>query len=210
MIRIQKVTILVRKKLTLFTLMWMASWLGYSAGNNAGSNNRNDTNNNSLNRLQKNLEELPMQEFRLKFFTLEDNLEKANQALAKKNEKIESLEKRIHELDLQSTKYNLVLKSYKKDLKRELETTDQMIQKDLEFFQIQANKDHQLIQELQEQLKKKEKEFLQYNKELVEIRERLKSLAEKLQSFENNRQLQRVLFVLDRILSSKILRPIKR
>ena len=205
MIRIQKATIVVRKKLTLFTLMWIASWLGYSAGNNSNNNSGNNSMKKEINRLQK-----PVQEFRLKLFTLENDLERAYKKLAKKDEKIESLEKKIRELDLQSTKDNLVLKSYKKDLKRELETTDQMIQKDLEFFQIQANKDHQLIEELQEQLKKKEKEFLQYTEELVEIREKLKSLAEKLQSFESNRQLQRVLFVLDRILSSKILRPIKR
>lgn len=154
----------LQKKLTLLTLIWFMSILGYNAGNNVAKEHIR-TSKEEIHRLKENLQELPQlrsrnqkqevqlkkitielkekeawgENFRAKSLILQDDLDNTKQkfeqtkkqldkTLAKKDESLQSLRKKIHQFELQSKKDNLSIESYKNQLKQESEKLNEFLQ----------------------------------------------------------------------------------
>jgi chromosome segregation ATPase len=309
-----------RKKLTLLTLLWLASLRGngYNFGGNS-SKKQIQTSKQEVHRLHRQFQQLPAlqsqiknQEYKLEeastklkekeiwgekisveYSMLENDIDRLTEKLVdtkneqselnkkcgEKDQKINNLENKINELELESTKDNLVRNSYTKTVKekekifKELielskkkleilqesskkleielhdknlevyrlkysldqkieefknyqkviekltsylelaqtnlqEKTDQLNQNRFEIYSLntQAKKDLESIEELQEKLTAKEKEFSQFEEELAEVRQELKSLTANL---EKKDQLKWVFYAVNQILNYKVFKRFK-
>ena len=116
-------------------------------------------------------------------------------------EQIKECEKLQKELENIKSNFSLV----QKDLKEKINLLNEQKYEN-QIMEIQIKNNQQLIQQLEEQLKKKNDELSLCRKEFIEIREKLEQFSNKLNSFENQGQLERILIVLDKIINPILFR----
>ena len=116
-------------------------------------------------------------------------------------EQMKECEKLQKELENIKSNFSLV----QKDLKEKINLLNEQKYEN-QIMEIQIKNNQQLIQQLEEQLKKKNDELSLCRKEFIEIREKLEQFSNKLNSFENQGQLERILIVLDKIINPILFR----